>query len=131
MKKNLVFGLMALMITALIGCAGLGDRTKTTFRMDAEKIVKLDKKGAAQITGNGFIPGSEVILLFVTDDGVQSDIGYALEPAPRADNDGSWITTWSYGRFVKKKMVKEGKYLISAVDEDFNVLCEASIEFVK
>lgn len=46
----------------------------------------------------------------VTTDGVQSDIGYAVTPAPVADAKGNWTTTWSYGRFVKKKLVAEGDY---------------------
>ena len=92
---------------------------------------KLDKKGTLELSGSGFAPNSEIVLVFATDDGVQSDIGYALKPAPAADAGGNWKTTWSYGRFVKKKLVKAGDYTLVATDADFNPVAKAKIQFVK
>lgn len=93
--------------------------------------VKLDKKGVVEVNGKGFAPNSKIVVLFTTIDGVQSDIGYALKPEPVADAAGTWKTEWSYGRFVKKKLVANGRYNISVVDEDFNEIVSTSIDFVK
>ncbi len=97
----------------------------------AASSATLDNEGTLELRGSGFAPDSEVVLLFTSADGVESDIGYALEPAPMADADGNWITTWSYGRFVKKKLVTEGIYSLVATDVDFVPLATEQITFAK
>ncbi len=93
--------------------------------------LKLDAKGVIELTGGGFAPSQKLVVLFITADGVESDIGYALEPEPVADGSGVLKTQWSYGRFVKKKLVEEGSYTLTVTDEDFNELASTEILFVK
>ena len=93
--------------------------------------LKLDKEGAVELIGKGFAPSQKLVILFTTEDGVQSDIGYALKPEPIADTSGALKTEWSYGRFVKKKLVKEGRYTLTVADEDFNELASTGVVFVK
>ncbi len=91
----------------------------------------LDKKGMMEISGSGFKANEPVLLLFTTADGVTSEIGYALKPEPVADAKGNWNTQWSYGRFVKKKLVAAGDFSLSATDNDFNELAATKIKFQK
>lgn len=91
----------------------------------------LDKKGMLEISGSGFKANEPVLLLFTTADGVTSEIGYALKPEPVADTKGNWSTQWSYGRFVKKKLVAAGDFTLSATDDDFNELAATKIKFQK
>ncbi|WP_169544102.1 hypothetical protein [Sneathiella aquimaris] len=113
---------MALVLSA---CASSGSSTATLVAVTAP----LDKKGEVVLTGTGFAPDTEISLLFTTTDGVESDIGYALEPAPKSDSKGNWKTIWSYGRFVKKKLVSNGEYQLLATDENFNPLAKGTIRF--
>jgi hypothetical protein len=99
--------------------------------MVATPMVKMDKKAKMSIVGTGFKPGQEVSLLFTTMDGVQSDIGYALKPKPVANKVGAWATTWSCGRYIARKLVKEGAYTITVTDSDYNVLAHAPVAFYK
>lgn len=91
----------------------------------------LVKDGKIQVTGTGFSPDQNIILLFTTQDGVTSDISYALEPTPVADAEGNWATTWSYGRFVKKKLVSAGAFSLKATDDEFNELGATEIAFAE
>ncbi len=92
--------------------------------------VTLSKKTVVQLSGHGFKPGQEIAVLFTAVDGVLSDIGFALDPAPVADQDGNWKTTWKCGRFIKKKLIKAGTYTLKAADTDYNVMAEATVTFV-
>ena len=103
--------------------------TTPTPQITAAGLLDLDKKGKIELSGQGFTPHSEITLLLTTTDGVQSDIGYAVTPAPVADAKGNWTTTWSYGRFVKKKLVAEGDYSLIATDEDFTPLAQGTVTF--
>lgn len=67
----------------------------------------------------------------MTADGVESDITYALDPAPVADADGNFETTWAYGRFVAKKLVAPGEFALMATDAEFNPLTETTVTFVE
>ena len=97
--------------------------------MVANPYQKLDNKAKVTIVGTGFEPGQEVSLLFTSADGVQADIGYALKPAPKANKIGSWVTTWSCGRFIKKKLITKGAYAITVTDSDYNVITQAPVAF--
>ena len=133
--KRFITYLAILILGALVfGCKNV-DSGSSMKQSKAEVAiaspVKLDNKGVVEVSGKGFSPNSKVVVLFTTVDGVQSDIGYALKPEPMSDAAGNWKSEWSYGRFVKKKLVTEEKYTISVVDEDFNELTSATIDFVK
>ncbi len=92
-------------------------------------MVKMSKKAKAVIMGTGFNPGREVQLLFTTMDGVQSDIGYALKPKPVANKIGAWVITWSCGRYISKKLIKEGAYIITVTDSEYNFLAHTPVAF--
>ena len=93
--------------------------------------VPLDKKGKITFIGSGFESGQAVRLLFKAADGITADIGYALKPEPVANERGAWSTVWSYGRFVSKKLIKEGVYAIVVTNTDYNILTSAPIDFRK
>lgn len=132
MKRSILIGFIALFSIALIACTNMSSSTNQAKpQMSIESEAKLDGKGQLEIIGNGFQPNAEIALLFTTDDGVQSDIGYALEPSLIVGNNGDWKTKWSYGRFVKKKLIKAGVYELDAVDSEYNQLCKLSITFVE
>lgn len=89
----------------------------------------LDEQGKATFSATGFPPDSEVIILFTSKDGVATDIGYALEPSTKTDANGNWSGTWSYGRFVKKKLIEKGVYKVTANDSDFMPIAETTLIF--
>lgn len=92
----------------------------------------LDKKAAVVISGKGFAPGQDITLLFTAEDGMQSDIGYALKPAPKADSEGNWNTTWECFDFIRRKMAKAGSsYKITAADTQYAPLAHAMVTFKK
>ena len=94
--------------------------------------VKMSKNAKVTIKGKGFKSGQEISILFTDKDGIQSDIGYALKPAPKADASGSWTTTWSCGRFISKKLVKAGgPHEITVTDSEYSPLAYASVSFIK
>ena len=94
-------------------------------------LVKMSKKSKAVIMGTGFKPGQEVNILFVSPDGLQSDIGYALKPAPKADKTGSWTSTWSAGRYVGRKLIKGGAYKMVVTDQDYKPIGHTAVYFAK
>jgi len=139
--KRLLGGVIAVFVmVSLLGCAtmGLGEKEPREGMaqpgptvMVVTPMVKMDKKAKMSIVGTGFKPGQGVSLLITTIDGVQSDIGYALKPAPVANKTGAWVTTWSCGRYIARKLVKEGAYTIMVTDRDYNVLAHAPVAFYK
>lgn len=116
MKKTLMGPLTLILVIGLLGCANMTDskssavsaRSPAPTVVMGTPLVPLDGKAQAVIMGAGFQPGQEVYLLITDVNGIQSDIEYALKPLPKADAAGAWSTTWSCGRYVKKKLVKEG-----------------------
>ena len=85
----------------------------------------------AELATEGFQPGQELYLLIIDANGVQSDIEYALKPIPKANAAGAWSTTWSCGRYVKKKLVKEGTFAITAVNTKYEPLASTEVTFYK
>ena len=140
--RKLLYGLMAvIMVFGLMGCASLKTGTPDAEEaltapgqpgpmvVVATPYVKMDKKATITIMGTGFTPGQEVSLLFTDVNGVQSDIGYALKPQPTANKLGAWVTTWSCGRYISKKLIKEGAYTIMVADSDYNILAHTPVAF--
>ena len=98
--------------------------------MVASPILELDKKAQVVIMGAGFEPGQEVCLLFTTMDGVRTDIGYALDPESVANEIGAWSTARTgCGRYIKKKLIKEGVDTITVTDGEYNFLAYAGVAF--
>jgi len=135
--KKLAYGLIAgIMIVSLAGFTVLVPAKAEAGElapkvMVATPNVKMDKKAKITIMGTGFKPGQEVSLLFTDVNGVQSDIGYALKPQPKANKLGAWVTTWSCGRYISKKLIKEGAYAITVTDSDYNSLAHTPVAFYK
>ena len=91
----------------------------------------MSKKSQVVIMGTGFKPGQEINILFVSPDGLQTEIGYALKPAPKPDQAGSWTTTWSAGPYVDRKLIdpKGGAYKIMLTDSEYNPISHSSVFF--
>ena len=119
------------LIVGLVGCAttGAGGSKSAAQLVVVTPEVALSKKATVDLKGEKFTPNQEVALLFIAVDGVMSDINFAVDPQPVADETGTWTTTWKCGRFVSKKLIKAGTYTIKAADVDYNVLAEATITF--
>ncbi len=126
-----IFGLMGLTGSSILGpgkcfAAEMGP----TLAMGTP-MVKMSKKSEVVIMGTGFKPGQKLVVLFTTPNGNQSDIGYALKPAPKADKTGSFASVWKAGRYVKKKFITGGAYKIEVTDTDFIPLAHSAVFFVK
>jgi hypothetical protein len=121
-------------ITTILASAAMA-ATFSTAAFAADLMVAgaatMDKKGSIELSGKGFPAEAPVTLIFATADGVESDITYALDPAPVADADGAFTTTWSYGRFVKKKLVAPGAFDLQATDADFTLITETKVTFTE
>ncbi|MEW6671908.1 MAG: hypothetical protein AB1427_09390 [Thermodesulfobacteriota bacterium] len=94
-------------------------------------LVKEGKKVDVVIMGSGFKPGEDVSLLIYDDSGLQTDIGYALKPLPKADETGTWATTWNATDFLKKKIIKPGPCKITAADGEYNPVAHTVVFFQK
>ena len=131
MKRAMIAMIVMIFIVGLAGCTTLGlKKGESTAKLIVETPkVELSKKAKVSLRGEGFKAGQEVAILFRDDDGVLSDIGYTLKPEPVADKTGAWATTWSCGRFISKKIIKEGPYLLKATDSDYTVIAEVTVTF--
>jgi hypothetical protein len=129
--KKLLVGMIALVLVAgLAGCAtlGIGGEPAPKLIVVTPKVA-LSKKATVDLKGENFKPDQEVALLFIDVNGVMSDINFAVDPQPVADENGTWATTWNCSRFISRKLIKAGTQIIKAADADYNVLAEASITF--
>jgi len=125
--------LFAVVILALYGSGvthAAGNEGSPTLTVSGPD--SMDKKAAVVISGKGFSPGQEINLLLTAEDGMQSDIGYALKDAPNADQNGNWSTTWKCYDFINRKMVKAGSsYKVTATDTSYAPLAHTMITFKK
>ncbi|MFX1554608.1 MAG: hypothetical protein ACFFBV_11835 [Promethearchaeota archaeon] len=129
MKKVMYIIQVAFLIITMIACTQIiKGKTEPTVVMDTPNV-ELSKKAQVVIRGTGFKPGQEVVLVFTAIDGVKSDIDYALKPKPIADQTGAWTTTWSCGRYIGKKLIKEGEYTITATDKEYNFITDTTVRF--
>lgn len=135
MKKK-IGGLVAVMLVfGVVLCNYVGSRESLAAdsglgpTVVATSMVKISKKAEVVIMGAGFVPNHEIRILFTTKDGLITDIKYSLKPQPVADKRGAWVTTWTCGRFITKKLIKEGVYIITAADGDYNPLSHAPVFF--
>ena len=141
MKKLFPSIMAVVFIVGFMGFSGsnfLGPRT--SIAADQGPVVTLGtplvkmagkKTAGVVIMGTGFKPGQEVRILFHSPDGLQSDIGYLLKPEPKADKTGSWVTTWSSGRYVSRKLIdpKGGAFKIMATDAEYNPITHTAVFF--
>jgi len=139
MKKTLIGPLTLILVIGLFGCAHMSDSKGSaesalplapTVAMGTP-MVPLDSKAEAVIMGAGFQPGQEVFLVITDANGILSDIEDTLKPLPKANAAGAWSTTWSCGRFVKKKLVTEGAFVITVTDPQYVPLAYVPVTFFK
>ena len=95
----------------------------------ASPMVKLDSKAKISIVGSGFTPGQEISLVFTDVNGIQANIADYLKPEPTPNKSGAWFTTWSCGRYISRKLIKEGAYIITVTDRMYNPLAQAAVAF--
>lgn len=133
MKRSMALIVCLVAGMLVVGCAGLSSQSdmKPDYQVSAAGPAKLDTKGKIELGGSGFKTGDAITLLFVSKDGIKSDLSGSLKPEPVADENGSWKTTWSYGRLVKKKIIQEGHYTIDVVNDDYETLTSLSLAFEK
>ena len=88
--------------------------------MAVNPIAPLEPDTKIVLMGSGFEPGQEVALvLYVREAGevFRSDLTYAAEPQPVADDTGAWVTSWGdFERWVGKKLIGQGVFTISVAD---------------
>jgi len=128
--KKVIGSLMALFFVVGVTAMGFAADLGPMVTMGTP-LVKMSKKSEVVIMGTGFKPGQEINVLFVGPDGLQSDIGYALKPAPKPDMTGSWTTTWAAGRYVDRKLIdpKGGAYKIVVTDGEYNPIAHNAVFF--
>ncbi len=134
MKRFLTAIVFLIVGTLVVGCASVtpkAEMEKSTMTVSAAGPFTLDNKGKLDFSGKGFVPGTNIVLIFNSSDGVKSDLSDALKPAPEVDASGAWATTWSYGRMVKKKIIKAGSYTIDIVNEDYDPLASVVVTFAQ
>ncbi|MFH1122874.1 MAG: hypothetical protein V1758_04370 [Pseudomonadota bacterium] len=134
MKKTI--GLLVTVVFVFVGPVLLypgGSLAKEkTPTVEVSGPVKMVKKASVTIIGKGFKPGQEISILLTDNDGIQSDIGYALDPEPKADASGAWSTKWSCSDFIRRKMVKADKpYNLTVADSDYNPLASTTLSFLE
>ena len=129
MKRFLAAIVLLAVAAFFTGCVGMSS-TKD-YKVFAAEVAKLDKKGSIELSGTGFEPGTDIILIFNSADGIKSDLSGSLKPAPVVDAAGNWKTVWSYGRMVKKKIIKAGSYEIDVVNNDYETLTNTMVSFAE
>jgi hypothetical protein len=141
MKKFFPSIVAVVFIVGLMGLSGsdlLGPRA--SIAADQGPVVTLGtplvkmagkKTAGVVIMGTGFKPGQEIRIVFTTKEGSQSDMGDLLKPEPKADETGTWSTTWSAARYVRGELVdpKGGAYKIMVTDEDYNPIAHTPVFF--
>ena len=135
--KKLIWGLVVvILITSLItvtnldsaGASGDSGGNPAASVVVANPILELTGEAKIVIMGAGFEPGQEVRLA-TSILGARSDIGFQLDPEPVANATGAWITAWSPGRFISRKMLKEGALAIEVTDAEYNPITYAVVAF--
>lgn len=137
MRKGILGMTGVLLIVALIGCAQMGGKGGEQMGLTGSPVVAVDKalapmdtKGSVQLMGAGFKPGQKINILFTSKEGSVSNVSWALKPEPVPNDQGTWSTTFTYGRYVSRKMVEPGQaYVITVTDEEYNFLCQAPMGF--
>ncbi|SFM38760.1 hypothetical protein [Thermodesulforhabdus norvegica] len=124
MKRAIIGGLVLLLCTLSMAFADV------KFWVEPAQV-KLGKKVEVRLKGSGFSPGQELAILFVADDGVITDISFALDKTPIADDKGNWEVVWDCSRFISKKIIRAGSYTLKVTDPDYSVLAETVVTFTE
>lgn len=132
MKQLTQIFLAMVLVLGIIGCATAEKKPDLPGTLEVmTPVLDLSKKETdVKLKGTGFTPGQEIMILITDDNGIRTDVGWALDPEPKADANGAWETTWDAKRFVQKKLVKAGKYTITVTDADYNDIDAQQVEII-
>jgi len=130
MKKSIPALIVVIIFTALVvfSCATVDNRPEPPV-VGSQKV-KMAKKTLVSLEGSGYTPG-QAIKIVVDIDGVMSNIADSLKPELKVNESGAWKTTWNCSRLIKRKLIKEGAYVLTVTDNDYTPLAKTSIEFYK
>jgi hypothetical protein len=119
------------LVAGIIGCATAEKKPDLpgTLEVLTPVLDLSNKETDVKLKGTGFTPGQEIMVLIADVDGIRTDVGWALDPEPKADANGMWETTWDAKRFVDRKLVKAGEYLITVTDADYNEIDAKPVQF--
>ncbi len=131
--KNLtrIFLIMVL-VFGITGCATTEKKPDWpgTLEILTPVLDLANKETDVKLKGTGFTPDQEIIVLYTDGDGIRTDVGWALDMAPKADANGVWEVTWDAKRVVQKKLIKEGEYMITVADADYNEIDSKMVKFI-
>ena len=135
MKKDIWVLIVAMVIWGISnGCTGpqktVVEEGLTPKVVASPAVIKLDKKATVTFLATGLPPGQEFNVITVTADGIKTDITSSLDPDPIANDQGAWISVWKdCGRFISRKLIKEGVYTITVTDGEYNPLAHVPVAF--
>lgn len=123
--------LVIALIIGISGCATADKKPEWPGTLEVlTPVLDLSKKESdVKLKGTGFTPDQEIMVLIVDVNGIRTDVGWALDPQPKADANGMWETTWDAKRFADRKLIKEGEYTITVSDADYNDIDSKMIKF--
>ena len=130
--KNLTrIFLIMILVFGITGCATTEKKPDWpgTLEILTPVLDLANKETDVKLKGTGFTPDQEIIVLYTGGDGVRTDVGWALDSAPMADANGTWEVTWDAKRVVQKKLIKEGEYMITVTDADYNEIDSKMVKF--
>ena len=102
--------LIMVLVSGIVACATAQKQPELPGNLEVLTLVvnMSNKESDVKLKGTGFTPGQEVMILIADVDGVQTDIGWALDPEPKADAGGAWepsppVCRFLFGRAAAKK----------------------------
>ena len=131
MRHLTQIALVMVLVFGMIGCATADKKPDWpgTLEILTPVVNMSNKESDIKLKGTGFTPDQEVMILFTDANGIRTDVGWAVDPQPKADANGAWETTWDAKRFMQKKLIKEGEYTISVTDAEYNDIDSQAIQF--
>lgn len=131
MKHSVQIFLAMVLVLGIIGCATAEKKPDWpgTLEVLTPSLDLSKKETDVKLKGTGFTPDQEIMVLITDVDGIRTDVGWALDPEPKADANGAWETTWDASRFVQRKLVKAGEYVITVTDADYNEIDAKPVQF--
>jgi len=125
MKKWMYWAIAMMLVVGIGGFAYAGSPL-----VSATPMVKMEKGAKVFILGSGFAPNQEVAFLFTDVNGSTADLEAYLDPKPVvANNKGQISATWKAGRYISKKLIKQGVTVVRLTDTNYTLLAHVSVYF--